>query len=112
MSLIGSIAVDLGTLVIAASGTASSIMDLTGWRGSVAGISIAGPGTLTGSVKVQVASVEGEWKDKQSGGADIAIPADGHVTIKAMDFKYLRVLSDGAEASERTFVVVGLGGWG
>jgi len=100
-------AVDLGTLTIPASSQASSSLDFTGWRGSVESIDIYGPGVLTGSVKVQVSEDNTTWFDKQSAGADIAIPADGSVTLQSVGFKYLRVYSASVEVAERVFIVKG-----
>ena len=99
---------DLGTLTIAENGTASDSLDFRGWRSGLDAIIISGPGTLTGTVKVQVSHDAGvTWKDKQSAGADITIPADGSVTIKSVDRGLLRLLSGSAEGAARAFIIQG-----
>ncbi len=101
-------AIDLGTLTIGSGQTESDVMDFTKWRGAVHGIAIAPPGTLTGDVKVQVSEDNSTWLDKQSGGADITVPADGHVSVRVMDFKYLRLVSSSAEGADREFIIKGV----
>jgi hypothetical protein len=93
MALKPHVTMDLGTVVIASGQTASSSLDFTGWRSGVRAIIVHGPGTLTGTVKVQW-SRDGStnWLDKQSGGADIEIPADGSVTIGSVDRGFFRIL--------------------
>ena len=100
--------VDLGTLVIPINDDNSSTLDFRGWRSAAKKIIISGPGTLTNAVKVQVSHDAGvTWKDKQSAGEDISVPADGSVSIASVDRGLLRVLSAGNEAAERTFIVQG-----
>lgn len=99
----------LGTLLIDESvdNDNSNAMDFTGWRGYADGIAIYGPGTLTSTIKVQVSENGTDWFDLQSNGADITIPADGHVIIKAVTWRYLRVTGTN-EAADRTFIVKGI----
>jgi hypothetical protein len=102
--------VDLGVLTIdiAVDDDVSDEMDFRGWRGSARNLGISGPGTLTGTAKVQVSSDAGQnWRDLQSAGADITIPADGHVVIQSVSFDLLRIVSSGNEIADREFVVVG-----
>lgn len=101
---------DLGSLTIASGQTASPSMDFRGWRRSASGISIRGPGTLTGTVKVQTSRDDTNWSDLESAGADITVPADGQIVIKAVIWKYLRLLSGSAEGSDRIFYLTGESG--
>jgi hypothetical protein len=99
--------IDLGTLVIANGGTSSSSMSFRKWRSGVSKVMIVSPDTLTGTVKVEVSEDNSAWKDLQSNGADITIPADSAVPITVQPWKYLRVTSGSAEGEERTFIVKG-----
>ena len=101
------LAVDLGVLTILSGQTESTSMSFRGWRGASQSVSIIGPGTLTGTVKVQTSEDGIVWRDKQSAGSDITIAADGDVTIKAVNWKYLRVVSSAAEGGNREFIVKG-----
>ncbi len=99
---------DLGSLVIANGQTASSSLDFRSWRGSARTIGIQGPGTLTGSVKVQVSADDSTYVDLQANGANIAVTATGETVIDCGSvWKYLRVLSGSAEGGARTFLVTG-----
>lgn len=102
-------AVDLGTVTILSGETESTVMDFSKYRGSVNSITIYGPGELTGTVRLQTTLDQDppEWRDKQSGGSDITIPADGSVKVLAMDFRKLRIKSNNTESEERNFRIVG-----
>ena len=114
--------VDLGELImdISVNSQETPAMDFSGWRGGANAISIDGPSVLDGTVKIQVTNSlpsetqEGDvdeygsiWKDKQSAGADITVPADGHVTMKAVDYKQLRLVSSSVETENRRFRIIG-----
>lgn len=101
--------VKLGTLLIDVSedNDNSNAMLFTGWRGNFGAIAIQGPGTLDSTVKVQVSEDGTNWFDLQSNGADVTVPADGHVIIKANTWNYLRV-SGSNETADRTFIVKGM----
>lgn len=103
--------VDLGTLVIANGEQNSSSMNFRKWRSGARKIGIYGPAELDGTIKVQVSEDDSTWFDYQEAGADVAIPADGYVTLKNNGFKYLRVVSSGAETPARTFTVKGEEGY-
>lgn len=100
--------VDLGLFTIANGGTASSSLDFTRWRSQAEAMRIIGPGTLTGTVKLQF-SLDGStnWTDVQSAGADITIPADGTVRVNDIGRGYYRLLSSSAEGAQRIFTVQG-----
>ena len=100
--------IDLGDLLIDVSedNDNSNSMDFTGWRSACRSVTIFGPGTLTSTITVQVSQDGTNWRDLQSAGADITIPADGAVVIQTTGFKYLRV-SGTNEAADRTFKVMG-----
>lgn len=98
---------NLGDLTIANGQSNSDSLDFRRWRGNANQIAIYPPGTLTGTVKVQISQDGTNWFDLQSDGADVTIPADGVVTITSVHFEYLRVQSDAAEGAERVFKVVG-----
>lgn len=109
--------IDLGEVLIDINenDSLSDVMDFSGWRGMTQSITIDGPGTLTGTARVQVSnSMEdfdefgnSTWFDKQSGGADILIPADGSVSILDVNFRRLRIASSGDETADRRFKVRG-----
>jgi hypothetical protein len=102
------ITMNLGTVVIPGGTSVSSSMDFTRWRGGVSSIIIYGPGTLTGTARVQVSTDKGTtWMDKQSSGRDITIPADGSVTIRSVDRCYLRIASSANEGADRIFKIQG-----
>lgn len=109
--------VDLGELLIDINedNQISTVMDFSGWRGAALGFVVDGPGTLTGTVTVEVShSMEDTdeygttWRDLQSAGADVTIPADGSVRVNSVSFKRLRVSSDAAEVANRRFRVYGV----
>lgn len=75
-------------------------------------LTIYAPGTLTGTITIQVApdrqvseggSAVTTWYTKQSGGADITIPAGKSVTLTDIGFRQLRLHSTSAEGANRTF---------
>lgn len=101
--------VDLGTIRIPEGETDSDSMDFRGWRGSAQSVSIQGPPdqTLTGTARVQTSEDEVNWFDLQSAGSDITVPADGKAVILSVDFKWMRVKSNSAEADPRVFTVKG-----
>jgi hypothetical protein len=100
--------IDLGTLVIANAGSNSTALEFK--RKPVRGIVIYAPAALTGTVTVQVAigatEAAATWVDLQSAGSDVEVAAGKAVTIDAIAWDWLRVQSDGAEGSERTFTVM------
>lgn len=99
---------DIGTFVIANGASDSSTLDFNGWRSLAQSLKISGPGTLTGAVKLQVSHDAGvSWKDVESNGADVTIPADGNITVRSVVKGLYRVTSAGAEGAERTFIVQG-----
>lgn len=64
---------------------------------------------LTGTVSVQISdtpTVAGNFRNLQSGGADITIAANKAVSIIPLVARYLRLVSSGTEAAQRDFVVM------
>jgi hypothetical protein len=121
MGLKPHVSMDLGDLLIDinVNSQLSTVLDFDGpgnrWRSGFDAISIGGPGTLTGTVTVQVSDFTEDsdeygttWRDKQSAGVDITVPADGHITINTVDFKRLRLSSGSAEVANRRFRVRGI----
>lgn len=104
-------AVDIGSVVIALNGQNSTVLDFRGWRSGAKSITIFGPGTLTGTVKVQVAQdYDGStatWCDLESAGSDVTCPADGATVIQAVGFNALRLASSAMEGAARTFKLMG-----
>jgi hypothetical protein len=121
MGLKPRVTMNLGEMLIdlTVSTTISSVVILDGpgnrWKQSLNALSIDGPGTLTGTATVQVSdSLEDTdeygttWRDLQSAGADVTIPADGYVRINANDAKRIRIRSGSAEAANRRFRLKGI----
>ncbi len=74
-------------------------------------LNIFGPGTLAGTVKVQVSDEEPDdvsnWYDLQVGGSDVNPTADNTVLIETVAFRSLRLNSDtNAGAGGETYKVV------
>jgi hypothetical protein len=117
MGLKPQVTMDFGEILIDinVSSTISQVMDFSGWRGSVQSVIIDGPGTLTGTATVQVShSMEDTdeygttWRDLQSAGSDITVPADGSIHINSSGFRRLRISSSAAEAANRRFRIRGI----
>jgi hypothetical protein len=87
----------LPPIVIAAGGTASTVLNITRFAFG----SIQLPDAITGALKWQVSLDEVNWTD------DEAITFVANKALKIPDnvwnFPAARILSDGAEAAERTF---------
>lgn len=85
------------------------------WKQGVRSIGVSGPGSLTGTARVQVSdSMEDldefgtTWKDLQEGGADVVIPEDGFVSFDYAGWRRMRVSSNGTEVEDRRFKVSGV----
>jgi hypothetical protein len=97
--------IDLGTMVIASSGTDSTAIEFK--RKPVRGVAIYAPAALTGTVTLYVSADSASTYQKlQSAGSDITIGAGDCVVVDAVACDYMRVTSGSAEASARTFVVM------
>lgn len=73
--------------------------------GSCVGFTVAAPGTLTGTINVQVVPTEGSssWVTLQSAGSDITLPASKATPVDVGAFRDLRIHSSGAEGGQRDF---------
>ncbi len=113
MSLIGE---RVGDLTILSGNQNSNDFDLVaaieqatakGLRG--AGLAIAAPAALTGTVVLKVQRDDAAFVDLQSGDppADIVIPVAKAIPLSFMPFRTIRVVSDavGGEAANRVFEV-------
>jgi len=108
----GGFVADLPNLVIASGQTNSNA--ISGAEDAEA-LTFYAPSALTGTITLQVAKEravsEGgtaasvTWHTKQSGGADITIPAGKSITITDIGFRQFRLVSGSAEGAERTFKV-------
>ena len=97
-----------GTLTIASSGTASNIISSRLLRHATALYIENDETALTGTVTVQtaagVAAVAGDMENFSINGTDQVVTALSRDFISAVGgFGCVRLLSSGAEASERTF---------
>lgn len=117
MALKPQITQDLGELYIdtTVDPTVSSVLKFDSWRGAIQVVIVDGPGALTGTARVQVSHSDEDtdvygttWRDLQSGGADILIPADGSVQINTSGFRRMRIASSGSEAADRRFRIRGI----
>lgn len=76
-------------------------------------LTIHGPETLPEAVVVEASGVDGatalttDYRDLQSNGADITIPADSSVTITPVAALGLRLRAGGAVGADRVFVLTG-----
>lgn len=91
--------VALADLVIPNNGTDSNMVEV----GPANDICIFAPGTLTGTINVQVSPDNSNWFDLKSAGSSITIAASAAVIITTGGFRYLRLHSNGAEGADRTF---------
>lgn len=107
----------IGTLVIAASGTASTELTAATTKnkiplGAIVDWILYAPTALTGTVTVQVAAVDapasGDWRALQVvPGTDVTIAASKAIVIPCGGARALRVNSGSAEGADRTFTLVG-----
>lgn len=115
MSLKPQIGLDLGEFYvdITTDDDLSSELDFAGWRAGAEAIIIYGPGALNGTATVQesFSATEDEdehgttWRDLQSGGSDVTVPADGSVRITVSGFKRLRISLSSPQTVDRRFIV-------
>ena len=104
---------DLPAIIIGSGQTTSSAIG--GFDDSEA-LAIWAPGTLTGTITLQIAperqATEGgtssvqTWATLQSGGVDITLSAGKALTITDIAFRQLRLVSTSAEGAERSFKVL------
>ena len=85
------------------------------WKQGFSVIIIDGPGALTGTATLQVSHVDIDedefgtsWRDVQSAGADVTIPADGSMQINSPVGRRIRIKSGSAEAADRRFRIRGV----
>jgi hypothetical protein len=95
---------NLPNLVISSGGTASTAV--VDFLSDAKSISIAAPTQLTGTVTVQVSHDGTTWVDLTSGGSDVLIGASNMQPVTDWMYAGLRVTSNTAEASTRTFTVL------
>jgi phage tail protein X len=97
-------------LTIPQSGTASGPLNERAPLSSIVDATIIAPGTLTGTVTVQVSHLANpgasDWVPLQRDGSNVTVPV-GVATPIAGLFKALRLVSGSAEAADRTFQIVG-----
>jgi hypothetical protein len=105
---------NLPDLVIPSSGDASNFLSADQF-GRYESITIYAPGTLTGTISVQVLgnpeadeTLDASWQDLESPpGTGVTIAADKAITISPLNAIALRLESSGTEAAQRTFKVTG-----
>lgn len=102
--------VDIGTLTIAAAGTASNIIVSKVGFGGATDLTIIGPTALTSVVSVQVSEKEnaaaGDMRTLQFQGTDVLVVAGKATIVPGVAFKALRILAAGAEAAQRDCAVI------
>lgn len=117
MALKPQVSMDVGEFLIDINvdDSLSNAIRFDNWRGSLQTIIIDGPGAFTGTAKVQESFSQEDtdeygttWRDMQSGGSDITVPADGSVRITVTGFRRLRISSSGNETVNRRFKVRGI----
>jgi hypothetical protein len=121
MGLKPGVIMDLGEMLIdfSVDDDLSTVFILDGpgdrWRQAFSSIIIDGPVALTGTVKLQVSHSDADtdsegttWRDFQSGGADVTIPADGSVEIASPLGRRIRISSSGNEVADRRFRIRGV----
>lgn len=105
----------LGSLVITSGNTESSaftsaVMNVRTAFGNAVDFIVFGDTALTGTAHVEVSWLEapgaGDWRTLYVGGSVVTIPVNGAVVVPAAAFRSLRIVSSGAEAADRTFLVV------
>ena len=109
----GGFVANLPNLVIPSGQQASNAI---GGMDDAEALTFYAPAALTGTITIQVApdkqASEGgpatstlTWYTKQSGGADITIPAGKSVTLTDIGFRQMRLASGSAEGADRTFKI-------
>lgn len=93
------------SLVIASGDQASGPLYLGAKSSETMDVYIQGPGTLTGTVRVQTSLDGSTWVDLKSGGANIAVGTDSGVPVTHVVADYIRLFSGSAEGGARTFKV-------
>lgn len=102
----------LPTLTIASGQTLSNALTKRNLQHARV-ITIHAPETLPEAVVVEVAGVDGatagvgDYRDLQSNGADITLPADSSITIIKTAFFALRLRAGGAVGADRIFLLTG-----
>lgn len=107
----------IGTLTIALNGTDSTELTASTTRnkialGTIVDWVIFAPAALTGTVTVQVSSLDtpgaSDWRALQvQSGTDVTVPAGKALIVPCAGARALRVVSSVAEGAERAFVVTG-----
>jgi hypothetical protein len=91
--------------------TSDSLITPTGVS-SIIDLTVYGPSALTGTVTVQVAPTDapqsGDWVPLTKSGSNVTIAAAVATPIAGL-FRALRLVSGSAEASTRTFPILGQG---
>jgi len=110
--------VDLGEFLIDTNEDTqlSSVLDMSrSSRQALSGLIIYGPLSADGTLTLQESFSDEDtdaygstWRDVQSGGADVTIPADGVVRLSLTGFHRLRISSGSAETSDRRLIVKGI----
>ena len=95
--------VKLADLVIGNGNTESNEVSLLKTR--YRGLAIFSPGTLTGTITVEVSPDGTNFMTLRSGGSDVAIAIDECVVIDFVAYQEIRLKSGSAEGDERTFQV-------
>lgn len=97
----------LTDLVIASSGTDSNVLGVAELNDAEKLI-IYPPAALTGTVTVEVSQDNLTFTTLEKDGSDIAITAGKAIELENPAFRYMKVVSDMAEAAERTFQITKL----
>lgn len=92
----------IGTLTIASGATRSEVMGLA----HITALSIQAPDTLDALTFTVQGSNDGEnWSDVDVGGAAVEIAAEEMVNLDPVPFAFVSILSSGAVAADRGFIV-------
>ncbi len=111
VQLIGTISIANGTASSGALGSAVGVRNPSTAFGPNVDYIIYAPASLTNTINVQVAPVEGpsagDWKNLSIGGAVVTLAAGTATVVAGAAFKNLRVATaSGNEAAQRDFIVL------
>jgi hypothetical protein len=95
----------VGTITILSGGTTSAVLDIASIAGrSPVALFIASPGTLTGTVTLQAATLSGNtFVPLQSAGANITLAVSVGTQITDLSAGAIRLVSGSSEGADRVF---------